>query len=101
MVGGGGGQKAFLNSALVQILDLGLEAWTKLNIDNMYFCSEMFQWRCLLDLSSDKIITELLQWEFPFCFTLWMDFQQVDIFCSSGAAWCRKSSFDPPWAWAS
>ena len=28
---GGGGQKAFYSFALVQTLDLGLEAWTKLN----------------------------------------------------------------------
>ena len=27
----GGGQKAFQSSALVQTLDLGFEAWTKLN----------------------------------------------------------------------
>ena len=30
-VGCGGGQKAFQSSALVQTLDLRLEAWTKLN----------------------------------------------------------------------
>ena len=35
VVGGGGGLKAFQSSALVQTLDLGLDAWTKLN-KNLY-----------------------------------------------------------------
>ena len=46
VVVGGGGKKAFQGSALVQTLDLELEAWTKLNKNNsrskMNFWSKLF-----------------------------------------------------------
>ena len=32
----GGGRKAFQSSAMVKSLDLGLEAWTKLNKNNIF-----------------------------------------------------------------